>query len=289
MFGLAAGWAGWTVHWIVTSPRVVDPRLGRFEENRREVLRQKSWVYQWFEPWIDQMVARMGDQNLVMRDRVRRQLVTAAQPLPWLPEERIAVWRVEALIAALIGAALGWFFGGAGMAIVAALLTFMFYYRSKASGLSKRADERRKQIRRALAGAIDLLTLMIEVGGNFHESLVMVAERLQMTPLGDELNKVLSDIAAGTPRRDALRNFADRVDDDDARELVFAIVQGEELGTPLSAILRRQANQIRQKRSQWAEKAAEEAEVNIVFPAMVIMVACLIIVAAPFIINALAP
>jgi tight adherence protein C len=138
-----------------------------------------------------------------------------------------------------------------------------------------------------LAGAIDLLTLMIEVGGNFQESLQMVAERLQTTPLGSELNKIISDTAAGTPRREALRGFAERVDDDDARELVFAIVQGEELGTPLAAILRRQANQMRQKRSQWAEKAAEEAQVNIVFPAMVIMVACLIIVAAPFIINAL--
>ena len=67
---------------------------------------------------------------------------------------------------------------------------------------------------------------------------------------------------------------------------MFAINKGEELGTPLSAILREQAEQMRLKRSQRGEKAAAEAEVNIVFPGMVLMIACLLIVIAPIILPA---
>ena len=43
---------------------------------------------------------------------------------------------------------------------------------------------------------------------------------------------------------------------------------------------------MRLKRSQWAEKAAGTAQVNIVLPGMVIMIACLIIIGAPFILEA---
>jgi len=44
---------------------------------------------------------------------------------------------------------------------------------------------------------------------------------------------------------------------------------------------------MRQKRSQWAEKASEEAQVMLVFPAVLIMIGCLVIVAAPFVLNAM--
>jgi hypothetical protein len=58
------------------------------------------------------------------------------------------------------------------------------------------------------------------------------------------------------------------------------------LGTPIADIMKVQIEQMRQKRIQWAEKSSEEAKVKIVFPAMLIMLACLIIIAAPFIFDA---
>lgn len=97
---------------------------------------------------------------------------------------------------------------------------------------------------------------------------------------------VRRDINMGK-RDDALRNFARRVQDDDVAEFVAGVIEGEKLGTPLAQIFRVQAEQMRQKRSQWAEKAAAESEVALVFPAMLIMVACLIIVAAPFVLTAI--
>jgi hypothetical protein len=44
---------------------------------------------------------------------------------------------------------------------------------------------------------------------------------------------------------------------------------------------------MRLKRSQRGEKAAAEAEVSIIFPGMVLMIGCLLIVVAPFVLPAI--
>jgi tight adherence protein C len=285
--GAALGYLAWTLLAIATCPRVVDPQLGRFEVVRREQLRRRNWIYRLFEPAIDELVAGTAGRRPALEEQLGRELTTAGEPAPWRAAECAAVWTIESMIVALTVAGFAWLLGGKLAALVLGLVTFFFYRSSKAGGLRKRARRRGETIKRSLASAIDLLALMMEVGGNFQDGLATVTRRMQNTPLGDELNRVLADIGAGRPRKEALRSFADRIGDDDAAELVFAIVQGEELGTPLVNILRGQSEQMRQKRSQWAEKASEVAQVTIVFPAMLIMLACLIIVAAPFIINAL--
>ena len=287
LWAFAAGGLAWALLRIITQPRYVDPEQGRFEESRRAELRAQSTTYRLFEPWIDEWAARLAARKPVAVDRVERDLIGAAEPAPWRPAERLAAWWVEAAIAAAVVVGFGKILGSFTMAAILGIFTAYFYQRSKQAGLTKRSLRRRRKIKRLLASAIDLLALMMEVGGNFHESLATVAQRMRGTPLGDELARVMADIEAGRPRREALRSFADRVADDDAQEMVFALVQGEELGTPLASILRNQADQMRQKRSQWAERASEEAQVTIIFPAMIIMVACLIIVAAPFILVAM--
>ncbi len=55
---------------------------------------------------------------------------------------------------------------------------------------------------------------------------------------------MLNDIDAGRSRRQALDEWKTRMRDGDVAELVFAINKGEELGTPLSAILMEQAEKM---------------------------------------------
>jgi tight adherence protein C len=153
--------------------------------------------------------------------------------------------------------------------------------------LADKARRRRASVKRRLAASIDLLALIMEVGGNFHDGLVALADDAGDHPLGQELQRVVADIRSGRSRKEALYGFAGRAADEDVRDLVFAIVKGEELGTPLASILTNQAEQMRFKRSQWAEKATQEAQVTLVFPAMLIMIGCLILVAAPFILTGL--
>lgn len=133
---------------------------------------------------------------------------------------------------------------------------------------------------------VDQISLMMEAGAGFEDSLRTVVQDSSDHPMREELTEVLRQMDLGRRRDQALNEFRDRMEDPDISEFVFAIIKGEELGTPLSTILREQANQMRLKRSQWGEKAAAEAEVQIVFPGMISMIACLMVIIAPILLPA---
>ncbi len=77
------------------------------------------------------------------------------------------------------------------------------------------------------------------------------------------------------------------MDDADIFEIVFAINTAEERGTRLKETLSGLAEQMRHRRIQWLERAAEEAKVHITWPGLLVMVACLLIVAAPLLLPGL--
>lgn len=79
-----------------------------------------------------------------------------------------------------------------------------------------------------------------------------------------------------------------RLGDADVAEVTLAMATSETRGLPLRESLRAVAARLRTRRVQWLEKASEEAKVHITWPAMVVMVACLLIVIAPVVVNALA-
>ena len=92
---------------------------------------------------------------------------------------------------------------------------------------------------------------------------------------------IVSQTRMGRLRADALRGFRDRYPDPDISDFVFALVKGEELGTPLALILNMQATQMRLKHSQWCEKQAAEAGVKMTFPSLLVMIACILVILGP--------
>lgn len=155
--------------------------------------------------------------------------------------------------------------------------------------INDRAKSRMRRLRIRVPFSVDLVALMMEAGGSFQDCLETVVAENQNHPVGQEFGEVLRQISLGRTRAESLRAMEQRLGDPDISEMVFAINKGEELGTPLSSILRDQADQMREKRSQWGEKAAAEAEIQLVFPGMVVMVACLVIILGPIILPAVLP
>jgi tight adherence protein C len=284
LVALAIGYTCWQILTILKYPR---ERLGDahpFERQRREELRAGNFVYRWFEPLIDEiaaMIARIRADAMVV---LQRHLIVAREKLPWRPEEFCAVkWLEGVLIGGMLFVFL-WLFGWPTTAAVFGVGVGIGYGLLMPKAVRDQAKKRLSRIRTRLPFAVDLIALTMEAGGGFQECLqTAVAENGATHPLTDELAEVLRQISLGRPRRDALLSLQDRLHDDDINELVFAINKGEELGTPLSAILREQAEQMRLKRSQRGEKAAAEAQVNIVFPGMIVMIACLLVVIAPIV------
>ncbi len=130
---------------------------------------------------------------------------------------------------------------------------------------------RHKLILRALPFVIDLLTLSVEAGLDFMTAIKNIVVRRAPDPLGEELSRVLFEIQLGKTRREALKNMSARVQQPDIRSLVTALVQADEMGVSIGAILRVQADQIRTRRFMRAEKLANEAPVKMLFP----LVACI--------------
>lgn len=139
---------------------------------------------------------------------------------------------------------------------------------------------RRKQIRVALADALDLLVACVEAGMGLNQAMVRVAEEIRniSEPLSEELAMVNLEIRAGKPRPQALRNLADRTGLDDVEGLASTLIQTERFGTAVGRALRVQASTLRQKRRQSAEEAAAKTTIKLVFPLVLFVFPALFVV-----------
>src|SRR5437868_4004133 len=80
VFGLC-----WVVLALLSVPRAAG-ELGVFEFKRRVLLRERSQLYRWFEPWIDPLARQLGGGAPAPLTQLRRNLSLAGNPLPWKPE-----------------------------------------------------------------------------------------------------------------------------------------------------------------------------------------------------------
>lgn len=134
--------------------------------------------------------------------------------------------------------------------------------------LKRALAARHQAIQRALPFVLDLLTLSVEAGMDFMSALQRNCERRKLDPLNEELIRMTREIQVGIPRRVALRNMAQRVDLGDLRAVAHALIQADELGVSIGAILRIQSDQMRARRFDRAERLANEAPVKMLGPLM---------------------
>jgi len=137
---------------------------------------------------------------------------------------------------------------------------------------------RHRAIQRSMPFVIDLLTLAVEAGMDFMNALQRAVERRAMDPLTEELVHTIHEIQLGAPRREALRNLARRVNMPDMRSFSHALIQADELGVSIGAILRIQSDQMRQRRFDRAERLANEAPVKMLGPLMLFIFPAVFIV-----------
>ena len=148
----------------------------------------------------------------------------------------------------------------AGMAMI---------YLQPGAWLKKAARARQAKILKAMPFVLDLLTLSVEAGLDFMSAMQRSADRPVIDPLSEELLRVTREIQIGSSRKKALKAMSDRVNLADMRSLVNSLVQADELGVSIGAILRIQSDQIRQRRFERAEKLANEAPVKLLGPLMI--------------------
>ena len=153
--------------------------------------------------------------------------------------------------------------------------------------LEEKVMDRLTTINRDLPYMLDVLALSVGAGLDFNSSLErIVSKDSTRSPLIEEMRYVLQETRMGSTRKEALLSLKERVPSDYVTGLVASVVQAEQMGTPLTNILKVQAKAIRMKRSQRAEKLAGEAPVKMIIPLLFIVGAIMLTLFGAIIIKA---
>ncbi len=137
--------------------------------------------------------------------------------------------------------------------------------------LRDQVKKRHHRMTRALPYNLDLLTLSVEAGLDFAQAVGKVVEKGRQGPLVDELSLMLKNIKLGKTREEALRMMAERNQLAPLTSFCNALIQADRMGTSLGKVLRIQSTQLRDDRTNRAEKLANEAPVKMLFP----LIACI--------------
>jgi tight adherence protein C len=138
--------------------------------------------------------------------------------------------------------------------------------------------KREKAIIRALPGSVDVLSLSVEAGLEFLMAIRRLVERGSPSPLRDELATILNDIRLGQTRSESLKAFAKRVAVPEVSSFVSVLVQADALGASIGPVLAQQAERMRTERFQRAEKEGAKASQKILFPLVLCIFPCVLIV-----------
>jgi tight adherence protein C len=147
--------------------------------------------------------------------------------------------------------------------------------------LSKAATRRAERIDQELPHFVDQLALVIEAGMSFDAAVNYLVDAHEGA-LAEEMRRVLTELRVGESRREAIRNFARRVGSEDATAFANAVLASDQLGSPLSEILRAQASDLRHRRQTYAEERAQKAPVKMLLPmAIFILPVMFVLILAP--------
>lgn len=283
-WGTAAAWTATVLIAAVARTEAAIGGLTRFEEERRRRIRESSKQYARFERWIVALAVWNAGRWTTLRQWTAR-TITAAGFVDWTAEEFLALKQIESMGAGVITLGIiAWLHQSFLSAILFALVVVAIWLGCTLSSLHRRATKRRTSIAVRLPYAVDLIALILEAGGHFIETLGTLVQEMESHPLAEELGHVHRAIRLGIPHHEALRSLSDRVGLPALNDLVATIIQGEAGGTPLAEIFRVQSGQMRIKRSQAIEKATAKANVHMVYPGLISMLACLLIMGSQFVI-----
>ena len=134
--------------------------------------------------------------------------------------------------------------------------------------LNRMATKRKKAIKKGLPNALDMLVICVESGLGLDQALMQVSKELEIAhpEITDELAVMNLELRAGKRRSEALHNFGERTDVDDAKRMVSVLIQADRFGTSISQTLRNFSDYMRVQIRQEVEEKAAKIGVKLVFP-----------------------
>lgn len=146
--------------------------------------------------------------------------------------------------------------------------------------LDRLVQRRRDTLRRGIPDALDLLVVCVEAGVSLDAAMLRVARDMSEAHpvLAEELMVVIRKVNAGVPRDQALHGLWERTGLEELRALASNMVQSERWGTSIAKVLRINAETMRRKRKQAAEKKAAQAALKMMGPLILFLLPALFVV-----------
>ena len=95
-----------------------------------------------------------------------------------------------------------------------------------------------------LADTLDTMVSQLEAGRNFDQAILRVSED-QSHELAPEFAQMLGEIQAGSRRREAIQQMAERVKSPEFTLFVKAVINADETGKSILEVVRAHAQQLR--------------------------------------------
>lgn len=149
------------------------------------------------------------------------------------------------------------------------------------------ARTRLQEIGRGIPTMADLIVLSMEAGMDFIGAVRLLVTKSVVAdgrmPVRDELLMFLHQLQLGRTRRAALELLQRRVPVESVRQFTISVIQAEEKGMPLRDVLRIQAEVLRHRRVQDAEAYIQTANLQLLAPIMIVILALMSIIIVPMV------
>lgn len=130
-------------------------------------------------------------------------------------------------------------------------------------------QKRRRRVFRDLPDMLDILRLSTDAGLDLNSAMAVTVEKSRQGPLLDELEQVEREVSLGRTRKEAFRNFADRIAMTEINAFVIALIQAEQLGASIGPVLKTQSEMARTRRWQLAEVLVNKMPMKMLGPLVV--------------------
>jgi len=172
------------------------------------------------------------------------------------------------------------------LTLMGAVFFAVLLYAYPESGLKSAALERTRKFTRDLPGALDVMRLVAQSGGDLLSAIRSVIDVMPGGPVRDELSRVVAETTIGTSLAAALNNVAARVGTNEANAVFSTLAQSLEMGTSVAENLQGAAQLIRHAARVKAQTQAQKAVVNMSFPLLLLILPGIFIVLfAPLVIQ----
>ena len=236
-----------------------------------------------YESGLARLAGRIDPRQTA--ERVGRRLVSAGLADRVTPTRFLASKVLWAGGGVILGGLLFASIGRFGLAPVAAVGFGAVGFFFPDIRVRSKIDRRRDAIQREMPDGLDILAVSVEAGLSFDQSLARLREHMA-GPLVQEFQLVLSELRVGESRANALRKMEERLDIPEVSSFVHAMIQADQLGTPLAKMLRVQASEARRRRQVAAEERAMKAPVKMLLPiAIFIFPVMFVVILGPAVIK----